>query len=198
MPHAEEMREDREMRSHSAQRRSGIAVLVVGLVAGGALLWVAIGGMASRVDDLVEVPVSGGVIPSSVTGEVTIFASIDGLADGRAPRPSGTITLVNHGESVVPVVPYGSNTAFNIAGRSGVAMWTATIPADSRIVLSSNGAGSNVDGWFIGHSPTTASGFVLPLVFGILALVFGLVAGLIMIVPTLTGGRAHSIRWRRR
>ena len=183
------------MRTHRARRRLGLGVLFAGLAFGGAMLVLAIGGMASRVDNLAELPVSGGVVPSSIAGDVTIFASIDGLASSRADRPAGTITLINRGERTIPVQVYGGSSAFNVGGRSGVAMWTATIPSDSRIVLRSDGVASNVDGWLIGESPTSVRGFVLPLVAGVLLMTLGLVVGLLIIVPTLSGGRAHSIRW---
>ena len=141
------------MRTHRARRRLGLGVLFAGLAFGGAMLVLAIGGMASRLDNLAELPVSGGVVPSSVAGD-------------------------------------GGSSSFNVGGRSVVAMWTATIPSDSRIVLRSDGVASNVDGWLIGESPTSVRGFVLPLVAGVLLMTLGLVVGLLIIK---TGHDAWSL-----
>lgn len=163
----------------------GLVLLVIGVPLGIALVIVAVGSTARRVERLQRIAPSGRAeLTFDQPGSSTVYAETDHVVGKSSPQPPIAVSIASATGAGATSQPYDSHTTYNVSGHSGIAIATLDVPAAGTYVVTTTGSrpGDGVVDVALGDPVITATTFVLPLVAGILVLVGGLVAGILLIV----------------
>src|SRR5690349_8884213 len=100
----------------------GLVLLAIGVPLGIALIIVAVGSTARRVESLRRIAPSGRAeLTFDQPGSSTVYAETDHVVGKSSPKPAIEVSIANTTGARATSRPYDSQTTYNLSGHSGIA-----------------------------------------------------------------------------
>jgi hypothetical protein len=164
----------------------------------GGVAWLALGisSVNGQVNGFQRVPLpQGGLISLSHSGSYVVYYEGPGAASGNVPNFNVRVAPASAGASVTSLQPYTTDVNYSFGSRQGRAVLTLKISHAGSFRVVPTGAPTVKAGSDLAFGSSIAGGIVRAVLAGVLLMVVGLAAGIVLLVTRLvrTARRRRAI-----